>query len=109
MPLASVSVVIPHRPGFAPVLGDLERFLDCTGLTFEVVRSEGEDFGAAIRKGVSDAKGNVIVIVDPALPYPVTAIGDAVAMVESGTTDVVFASTRADYRGPARLRWLLVP
>ena len=95
MTSTSVSVVIPHRPGFAPALGELERLLQGTGLTFEVAQTAGEDFGAAIRKGVSEAKGNVIVVVDPALPYPVAAIGDAVAMVESGTTDVVFASTRA--------------
>jgi 2-polyprenyl-3-methyl-5-hydroxy-6-metoxy-1,4-benzoquinol methylase len=109
MTSTSVSVVIPHGPGFTPALGDLERFLERTGLTFEVIPSAADEFGSALRKGVSDAKGNVIVIVDPALPYPITAIGDAVAMVESGTTDVVFASTRADYRGPTRLRWLLVP
>ena len=49
-------------------------------------------YGTALRRGVSDAKGSVIVIADPALPYPVSAIGDAVAMVEIGATDVVFAS-----------------
>lgn len=109
MTSTSVSVVIPHKPGPSPGLDDLERFLESTGLTCEILPSAANDFGVALRKGVSDAKGSVIVIVDPALPYPVAAIGDAVAMVESGTTDVVFASTRADYRGPGLLRWLLVP
>jgi 2-polyprenyl-3-methyl-5-hydroxy-6-metoxy-1,4-benzoquinol methylase len=109
MSSTSVSVVIPHGPGFTPSLGELERFLESTGLTFEVLAPEADDFGVALRKGVSDAKGSVIVIADPALPYPVGAIGDAVAMVESGMTEVVFASARADYRGPGLLRWLLVP
>jgi SAM-dependent methyltransferase len=106
---ASVSVVAPHRPGFAPSLGAVERYLETTGLTFEVVASEAEEYGSALRRGISEAKGRVIVVVDPALPYPPRAIGDAVAMVESGVTDIVFASTLADDRGPLLVRWLLVP
>ena len=109
MSSTSVSVVIPCAPGLTPSLGELERFLESTGLTFEVLVAECDGYGTALRRGVSDAKGSVIIIADPELPYPVRAIGDAVAMVESGTTDVVFASSRADYRGPALLRWLLVP
>lgn len=109
MSSTSVSVVIPRRPGFTPSLGELERFLESTGLTFEVLVPEAKEYGSALRKGVSEAKGSVIVVADPALPYPMRAIGDAVAMVESGTTDVVFASTRVDYRGPGLVRWLLVP
>jgi SAM-dependent methyltransferase len=109
MSSTSVSVVIPCSPGFTPCLGELQQFLESTGLTFEVLIPEDDRYGVALRAGVSDAKGSVIVIADPALPFPVRAIGDAVAMVESGVTDVVFASTRADYRGPGLLRWLLVP
>lgn len=109
MSSTSVSVVIPCAPGFTPSLGELERFLESTGLTFEVLVADADAFGAALRKGVSDAKGRVIVVADPALPYPLGAIGDAIAMVESGGTDVVFASSHADYRGPGLLRWLLVP
>ena len=109
MSSTNVSVVVPHRPGFSPRLGELEQFLESTGLTFEVLPAEGNEYGPALRRGVSDAKGSVIVIADPALPYPVRALGDAIAMVESGMTDVVFASTRSDYRGPGLVRWLLVP
>ncbi|MGZ5473318.1 MAG: methyltransferase domain-containing protein [Thermoanaerobaculia bacterium] len=108
MSSTSVSVVIPRGPGFPPSLGELERFLEDTGLTFEVLVAEADDYGSALRKGVSEAKGSVIVLADPALAYPVRAIGDVVAMVESATTDVVLASTHADYRGPGLLRWLLV-
>lgn len=109
MSSTSVSVVVPCAPGLTPSLGELQQFLESTGLTFEVLTPEDRQYGAALRAGVSDAKGRVIVIADPALPFPVRAVGDAVAMVESGVTDVVFASTRADYRGPGLLRWLLVP
>jgi hypothetical protein len=64
---------------------------------------------AALRKGVSDAEAASSSSPITLPPYPMRAIGDAVAMVESGVTDVVFASSRADYRGSGLLRWLLVP
>lgn len=92
MSSTSVSVVVPPRADAAPIA----RYLETTGLTFEIVPRVG------------DAKGGVIVLVDEELPYPVGAIGDAVAMVESGTTDVVFGTTR-DFRTPPLLRWMLVP
>lgn len=105
----SVSVVVPHLPGAFPSVGALERYLETTGLSFEVLTPEGEEYGPALRRGVSDAKGGVIVVVNPMLPYPVSTIGDAVAMVESGATDVVFAASCDDYRGPRLVRWVLVP
>lgn len=108
MSATSVSVVVPlSGPRFTR--GAIERYLETTGFTFEVLTPEGAEYGQAIRRGVSDAKGTVIVVIDPELPYPVSAIGDAVAMVESAATDVVLASTRAEHRAPALLRWLLVP
>jgi SAM-dependent methyltransferase len=106
----SGSVVVPLRAaGDGSAAAAIERYLETTGFTFEVLAPDAEQYAAALRRGVADAKGGVIVIVDPELPYPVGAIGDAVAMVESGATDVVFASTRAEFQGPATLRWLLVP
>jgi 2-polyprenyl-3-methyl-5-hydroxy-6-metoxy-1,4-benzoquinol methylase len=95
MSSTSVSVVVPQRGAeFDP--SPVERYLETTGLTFELVGR------------VSEARGRVIVLIDPNLPYPVSAIGDAVAMVESGTTDVVFGTTRDSDSAPL-LRWLLVP
>lgn len=110
MSSTSVSVVVPFRGARSGAAVEaIERYLETTGFTFEVLSPESEQYGSALRRGVSEAKGSVIVVVDPDLPYPVGAIGDAVAMVESGTTDVVFASIAAGHRGPAILRWLLVP
>jgi len=109
MSSTSVSVVVPHRGGADAAAARIGAFLETTGLTFEILTPQHDDLGVALRRGVSDAKGGVIVIADPGLPYPVGAIGDAVAMVESGASDIVFASTRADYRAPRFLRWLLVP
>src|SRR5215212_2829646 len=97
MSATSVSVVIPlSQPGSSPAAKAVAAYLDTTGLTYEVLTPVGKQYGAALRRGVSDAKGSVIVVADAGLPYPVSAIGDAAAMVESGATDVVFASTRAD-------------
>jgi len=93
MSSTSVSVVVPQRgAGFDAT--SIERYLETTGLTFELVSRVGE------------AKGRVIVLFDESVP--VAAIGDAVAMVESGSTDVVFGTTR-DFRPSPLLRWLLVP
>ena len=92
MSSTSVSVVMPEGADPGPVA----RYLETTGLTFEIIGR------------VSEARGGVIVLVDEDLPYPVSAIGDAVAMVESGSTDVVFG-TRRDYEASPFMRWLLVP
>src|SRR5687768_12465957 len=110
MSSTSVSVVVPLRgSGSAPAVEAISRYLETTGFKFEVLAPTADAYGPALRRGVSDAKGSVVVVADPELPYPVSAIGDAVAMVESGATDIVFASTRTDYAGPALVRWLLAP
>ena len=80
MSSTSVSVVVPQgRPGFDPA--PIARYLETTGFTFEILTPEAGSYGAALRRGVSDAKGSVIVVVDGDVPYPISAIGDAVAMV----------------------------
>jgi SAM-dependent methyltransferase len=109
MSVTSVSVVVPLGRSGTVAQKAIATYLETTGLTYEILNPEGAHYGTAVRRGVSDAKGSVIVIADPELPYPVSAIGDAVAMVESGATDIVFASTRADYVGPSLLRSVLVP
>ncbi len=110
MSATSVSVVVPlGRPGSSPAEKAIAAYLETTGLTYEILHPEGAHYGAAVRRGVSEARGNAIVIADPELPYPVSAVGDALAMVESGATDVVFASTHTNYAGPALVRWTLVP
>ncbi len=52
------------------------------------------------------------MVVDPELPYPVGAIGDAVAMIESGATEIVLGTARpvgSDAPGNFLVRALLVP
>ncbi|HET7436662.1 MAG TPA: bifunctional glycosyltransferase/class I SAM-dependent methyltransferase [Thermoanaerobaculia bacterium] len=108
-----VSVLLPPAGRTAEELTSaaerIGKYLETTGFTFEILTPEGDSAGAVLRRGVSDAKGSVVVIADPDLPYPVSAIGDAVAMIDSGNTDVVFGCTRAVDRRFRLLRWLLVP
>src|SRR3954454_5275129 len=61
-----------------------------------------------IRRGAADAGGSVVIIVDPDLPYPVSAIGDAVALIESGAAEVVFGRGEG-CRDSIVFRSLLVP
>jgi SAM-dependent methyltransferase len=113
----SVSVLIPLSRGARCATGVREQigaYLESTGLQFELLTLEplaGERNGAMLRRGVGEAHGGVIVIVDPAPSYPISAIGDAVAMIQSGATDLVFGSSRQpdSEHAPFLLRWLLVP
>lgn len=107
---ASVSVVLPASDAAAASRAAIERYLATTGFDFEIVAVDERGYGAMLRRGVAEAKGSVIVVVDPELPYPLTAIGDAVVMIQSGGADIVFAA-RHGHRPSDHvlLRSLLVP
>ncbi len=107
----SVSVLVPlagDSSEAAAARQRIETYLESTGFTYQVLTPEDRDYGAAVRRGVAEATGGVIVIADATLPYPVTAIGDAVAMIDSSATDVVFAAPHASEPATWLLRWLLV-
>ena len=115
MSSTTVSILVPLTARSAQLpstLESIEQYLQTTGLDFEVRvldARDGEGIGGMIRRGVAEAKGNVVVVIDPELQYPVGAIGDAVALIESGAAEVVFASRRAtDDPRHFLLRWLLV-
>ena len=106
-----VSVIVPGSGGAVDsegVRAAISRFLETTGFTFEVILPPGTAYGAALRRGVADATGDVLVIVDAGVPYPLRAIGDAVAMIDSGATEVVFAAADPTWRHPLALTALLV-
>lgn len=109
----TVSVLVPRpaTPGFDPsrVRESVSSYLEPTGFTFEILMPEEPTYGAALRKGVADATGAVVVVIDAELPYPVRTIGDAVAFIDSGATDVVFATTDPHHRHSAIVGSLLVP
>lgn len=103
MSAANVSVVVPVI-GASPdpvALHEVERYLQSTGLTFEILPIAEGSHGAAIRRGVSEARGDVIVIAEQEATYPIAAVGDAVAMIQSGATDVVLGVRETD-----RADWL---
>ncbi len=108
MSATSVSILVPllePAPELPSTLESVEQYLQSTGLEFEVRvldSRDGSGLGAILRRGVAEAKGSVVVIIDPALPYPVSAIGAAVALVESGSADVVFGRRAHVGRASAR-------
>jgi SAM-dependent methyltransferase len=115
MSSTSVSILVPLTRGASELpstLESVEQYLQTTGFDFDVRvldSRDGEGYGAMIRRGAAEAKGSVVVIIDAELPYPVSAIGDAVALVESQSADVVFAARTDSGGGYSFLRWLLVP
>jgi len=115
MSATSVSVLVPlTQPSAAlpSTIEQVESYLQMTGFDFEVRvldSRDGDTVGAMIRRGVSDARGSVLAVIDPALPYPVDAIGDAVALIESGSADLVFGMRSQAVRANLLLRMLLVP
>jgi dolichyl-phosphate beta-glucosyltransferase len=108
----------------------IDRYFDDTGLSYEIVvvddgssddtaavvsgaieasprlrlissaRNQGK--GAAVRTGVLDSSGEAVVFVDADLPYSMQSVGDAVALVQSGLTDVAIGS-RSGGAGPLSL------
>src|ERR1700758_4157346 len=95
MSSTSVSILVPllaPAPELPSTLETVESYLQNTGFEFEIRvldSRDGDGYGAMIRRGAADAKGSVIVVIDSDLPYPVSAIGDAVALIESGSAAVV--------------------
>jgi 2-polyprenyl-3-methyl-5-hydroxy-6-metoxy-1,4-benzoquinol methylase len=114
MSATSVSILVPlagPAPELPSTLERIEHYLQATGFAFDIRvldRRDGAGYGAMIRRGAADAGGSVVIIVDPDLPYPVSAIGDAVALIESGAAEVVFAR-REGCRDSIVFRSLLVP
>jgi SAM-dependent methyltransferase len=107
---ATVSVLLPSTGAAREAI---ETYLQSTGFSFDVrvvTPERGESEEESIRRAGLDAPGDIIVIADPELPYPVSAIGDAVAPIQTGTSQVVFGCRRPeDDPSLALLRWLLVP
>jgi dolichyl-phosphate beta-glucosyltransferase len=122
-----LSIVIPaynERDALPETLQAISGYLRGTGLSYEIIvvddgstdgtpdavreyagdrsvrlislpRNEGK--GSAVRRGVQDARGEVIAFIDADLPYSVQNLGDAIAMVQSGATEIAIGGR--DLRG----------
>src|SRR3954470_17160852 len=112
MSSTSVSILMPlagPAPELPTTIETIERYMQATGFDIRGLEPrDGAGYGAMIRRGAADAGGSVVIIVDPDLPYPVNAIGDAVALIESGAAEVVFGR-REGCRDSIVFRSLLVP
>src|SRR5512142_2422429 len=98
---SAVTVLVPlvgRSVGLPSTLETVEGYLQTTGFRF-VVRvldsRDGEGWGGMIRRGVAEASDSIIVVIDPELRYPVGVIGNAVAMIDSGIGDIIFAQRDA--------------
>ena len=113
MSSTSVSILVPllaPAPELPSTLETVEQYLQTTGFEFDIRvldSRDGEGYGAMIRRGAADAKGSVVVVIDSDLPYPVAAIGDAVALIESQSAEIVVGNLAS--KRFALLRWLLAP
>lgn len=52
--------------------------------------------GSAVRRGVAEAAGDVIAFLDADLPYSTRSLGDALALVHAGTTDIAIGARDLD-------------
>lgn len=89
VPLAGAHLELPST------LETVEELLQNSGFEFTIRvldRRDGDGWGAMLRRGVSEAKESIVVVIDPDLPYRVNAMGDALAMIDSGATEIVYGS-----------------
>src|SRR5947209_6044074 len=100
VPLLGASIELPST------LETVEEFLHRAGFesTVRVLdRRDGDGWGAMLRRAVSEASESIVVVIDPDLPYRAGAIGDAVAMIDSGAADIVYGSRE----GAESKQWLV--
>ena len=105
MSSTSLTVLVPlsrRSPDVRATVSQIEQYLSTTGFEFRVITVEH-----GVRRAAAEATDSIVVVVDPDLPYNVGAIGDAVALIQSGAADVVFGS-RPNRTAGFLLRSLLV-
>ena len=64
--------------------------LDSSIRTLRLSQNQGK--GAALKRGVLDASGEVIAFIDADLPYQLQNLGDAIALVQSGAATIAIGA-----------------
>jgi dolichyl-phosphate beta-glucosyltransferase len=71
----------------------VEKFSSSLDPFVRIIRSSrNEGKGGAVRRGVQEARGEVIAFIDADLPYRAQNLGDAIALVHSGATDIAIGA-----------------
>lgn len=109
MDAPGVSVLIAQRSqGAAAAASEkIAAYLQSAGLTHEISVLEG-DYATALRRGVGDARGTVVVIIDAESAPPLASIGDVIATIGAGAADVIFGISDAHAVPGPLCEWLLV-
>ncbi|HVR42636.1 MAG TPA: glycosyltransferase [Thermoanaerobaculia bacterium] len=109
-----------EKEAIGTTLDDLSSYLSSTGLSHEIIvvddgstdgtagvvrirqerdrrirlspleKNQGK--GAAVRKGMLEARGEVVAFLDADLPYQLQNLGNAMALVQSGATDIAIGA-----------------
>jgi dolichyl-phosphate beta-glucosyltransferase len=66
----------------------VEKFRSSDRRVHLVVQATNQGKGAAVRRGVLESRGDVVVFLDADLPYDLANVGQVVAQVKSGATDI---------------------
>jgi SAM-dependent methyltransferase len=106
--MSETSVTVLVSPASAGIdtratVAQIERYLQTTGFDFSIIVVDRD-----LKRAVMEASNGTVVIVDGDLPYDVAAIGDAVAMIESRSADIVFGARSSRIPINPFVRWLLV-
>lgn len=109
-----------EEDSIGPTLDELAAYLDSSGLSHEIVvvddgstdgtaravagrraraasirliaLESNQGKGAAVRRGVFEARGVVIAFLDADLPYELQNLGNAIALVHSGATEIAIGA-----------------
>src|SRR5437764_6804682 len=100
--LVRLAVAHVERPS---TLETVEEFFQNSGFDFTsrvLDRRDGDGWGAMLRRGISEGKESIVVVVDPDMPYRADAVGDAVATIDSGAAEIVYGAHGGSNPWPVR-------
>lgn len=111
--MARVTLVVPVAPGATPPGEGLEPFcqiLERQGHAVELIVSDGGDgLATAAVKGLREAGGDVLVVLDPARGYAPEGLARVVTLVTRGEADLAVGTRGGRSLVHTGIRWLARP